>query len=77
MSIELEQPSAPAEFNDYARYRALSALAVVSGVLGVLSASALLDWTLCVLPVVGIITGVVVAALSPMPLTSGGSLSFG
>ncbi|HEV7223813.1 MAG TPA: DUF4190 domain-containing protein [Pirellulales bacterium] len=58
MSIELEQTSAPAEFNDYARYRALSALAVVSGVLGVLSASALLDWTLCVLPVVGIITGV-------------------
>jgi hypothetical protein len=32
-------------------------MAVVSGVIGLLSATALLDWTLCVLPVVGIATG--------------------
>lgn len=57
MSIELE-PSAPAaEFGDYAQYRALSAMAVVSGVVGLLSVTALLDWTLCVLPVVGIVIG--------------------
>lgn len=57
MSIELD-PSAPAaEFGDYAQYRALSAMAVVSGVIGLLSVTALLDWTLCVLPIVGIVTG--------------------
>ncbi|HUY93261.1 MAG TPA: DUF4190 domain-containing protein, partial [Pirellulales bacterium] len=57
MSIELEQPAPAADFGDYARYRVLSSLAVVSGVVGLLSVSALLDWMLCALPVVGIITG--------------------
>lgn len=59
MSIELEQAAPPADFGDYAQYRVLSAMAVVSGVTGLLSATALLDWTLCVLPVVGIVTGAV------------------
>lgn len=57
MSIELEQAAPAADFGDYAQYRVLSAMAVVSGVVGLLSATALLDWTLCVLPLVGIFTG--------------------
>lgn len=59
MSIELERPEVePSLSDDYARYRALSSMAVVSGVLGLLSASALLDWTLFVIPLAGIITGI-------------------
>jgi len=57
MSIELEQAAPAADFGDYAQYRVLSAMAVVSGVTGLLSATALLDWTLCILPFVGIVTG--------------------
>lgn len=57
MSIEVEQPAAGADFGDYAQYRALSSLAVVSGVLGLLSVLAFADWTLCVLPIAGIIAG--------------------
>lgn len=60
MSVELERPRVESEgVESYAQYRALSSLAVVSGVLGVLSASAMLDWSLFVIPVVGIVAGAV------------------
>jgi hypothetical protein len=60
MSIELDRPEVDSKIaEDYGRYRALSSLAVVSGILGLLSASAMLDWSLFVIPVAGIITGVV------------------
>ena len=57
MSTKVEQPASGADFADYAQYRALSSLAVVSGVVGLLSILAFADWTLCTLPIVGIITG--------------------
>lgn len=60
MSVELERPEIGSDVAEsYAQYRALSSLAVVSGVLGGLSASALLDWSLFVIPIVGIIAGAV------------------
>ncbi|HVC93928.1 MAG TPA: DUF3299 domain-containing protein [Pirellulales bacterium] len=57
MSLELERTQAAEVFDDYARYRALNTLAVVSGVLGLLSALAIFDWTLAIIPLVGIFTG--------------------
>ena len=41
----------------YVQYRALNGLAVLSGVLGVLSIAALLDWTLGVIPFGGMVIG--------------------
>ncbi|HVX59045.1 MAG TPA: DUF4190 domain-containing protein [Pirellulales bacterium] len=58
MSVELERAEVePAGVESYAQYRALSAMAVISGVLGLLSISAMLTWSLFVIPVAGIITG--------------------
>lgn len=48
----------PAEPADYQRYRALNTLAVVSFVAGLLSALAFLDWLLAVIPMLGIVLGV-------------------
>jgi hypothetical protein len=59
MSLELERAGTTENFEDYARYRALNTLAVVSGVLGLLSALAIYDWTLAVIPLVGVFTGFV------------------
>jgi hypothetical protein len=59
MSLELERAQPVETFDDYARYRALNTLAVVSGVLGLLSALAIYDWTLAVIPLVGVFTGFV------------------
>src|SRR5487761_1873595 len=57
MSVDVAQdPGSVAD--DYRRYRALSTLAVISLVAGVLSALAFLDWTLAAIPMVGIVTGV-------------------
>ncbi|HUY33744.1 MAG TPA: DUF4190 domain-containing protein [Pirellulales bacterium] len=57
MSLELERTRATEVFDDYARYRALNTLAVVSGVLGLLSLLAFFDWILAIIPLVGIFTG--------------------
>ncbi|HWB10941.1 MAG TPA: DUF3299 domain-containing protein [Pirellulales bacterium] len=43
--------------DDYRQYRALSSLAVVSLVAGVLSALTFLDWMLAAIPIVGILAG--------------------
>jgi hypothetical protein len=60
MSVDLERPPvADAEIESYAHYRALSTLAVVSCVLGVLSVLAFLDWSLAVIPFVGAFCGAV------------------
>ena len=57
MSVDVAQgPDFVAD--DYRQYRALSSLAVVSLVAGVLSALAFLDWMLAVIPMVGIVAGV-------------------
>ncbi len=52
MSTELDThlPSA----DDYERYRALSTTAVASVIVGLLSAAAILDWTLVAIPVIGV-----------------------
>jgi hypothetical protein len=57
MSLELQREQAAQVFDDYARYRALNTLAVVSGALGLLSVLAVYDWTLAIIPLVGIFTG--------------------
>ncbi len=53
MSIELETNAPSADH--YEQYRALSTAAVASLIVGLLSVLALLDWTLVVIPVVGVL----------------------
>jgi hypothetical protein len=60
MSVQLDTPPSPAyESEGMVPYRALSALAVVSCVLGALSVLAFLDWTLAIVPAVGMVTGAI------------------
>jgi hypothetical protein len=60
MSVQLDRaPSPTYEAEDMVPYRTLSALAVVSCALGVLSVLAFLDWTLAIVPVLGMVTGAV------------------
>lgn len=57
MSVDVEQnPDAVAD--DYRQYRALSSLAVISLVAGVLSALTFFDWMLAAIPMAGIVAGV-------------------
>ena len=58
MSVELEHPVTAAS-EAHLQYRALHSPAVVSLVLGVLSATALLDWFFTFVPVLGAIAGIV------------------
>jgi hypothetical protein len=56
MSVDVAQnPESVAD--DYRQYRALSSLAVVSLVAGVLSALTFLDWMLAAIPIAGIVAG--------------------
>lgn len=60
MNVELQSParlSCEPDEEELASYRALSTLAVVSLVLGVLSMVAFLDWTLSIVPLAGIVAG--------------------
>ncbi len=60
MSVQLDQPPSPSyETDDFVQYRALSALAVVSCAIGVLSVLAFVDWTLAIIPLVGMICGAI------------------
>ncbi len=52
MSIVLASPAAPADH--YEQYRALSTSAVASLIVGLLSPLAILDWTLVVIPLIGV-----------------------
>lgn len=52
MSIDLETYEPAAEY--YEQYRALSTSAVASLIVGVLSSLAFLDWTLAIVPVIGV-----------------------
>ena len=56
MSVDLEDRELTAD--DYRQYRALSSLAVISLVAGVLSLLVFVDWMLAVVPLVGIAAGV-------------------
>ncbi len=56
MSVELE-PAIDEAADDLLQYRALSTLAVISLIVGLLSALALFDWIWLVLPVCGIVLG--------------------
>lgn len=57
MSVDIaDEPNTLAD--DYRQYRALSTLAVVSFVAGVLSGVTFLGWTLAAIPMVGIVAGV-------------------
>jgi hypothetical protein len=55
MSVDLAQE--PEFVEDYRQYRALSSLAVVSFVAGLLSALTFLGWSLAAIPMVGIVAG--------------------
>lgn len=55
--VNLDHAGESPESALYVQYRALSGLAVLSAVLGVLSVAALLDWSLAVIPFGGMITG--------------------
>jgi hypothetical protein len=57
MSVGVEMHSSDALMEDYAHYRALSALAVASCVLGLLSAATFLSWSLAIIPLLGLLTG--------------------
>lgn len=59
MSLDLEQASVeePADLVDYSEYRALSAAAVISSALALLSSLALFDWVFGVIPILGIAAG--------------------
>jgi hypothetical protein len=57
MSVDIAHEPEYVE-EDYRQYRALSALAVVSLVAGLLSALTLLGWSLAAIPMVGIVAGV-------------------
>jgi hypothetical protein len=59
MSVDVASRVSDAAMEDYTHYRALSVLAVVSCLLGVLSATAFLSWTLLIIPVLGVLTGLV------------------
>lgn len=59
MSLQVEQdPTVAAVDKLYQNYRALSPLAVCSGALGLLSIVAMLDWTLAIIPFMGMLSGV-------------------
>jgi len=53
----LSEPDPPRAPNEYERYRAVSASAVGSLILGVLSIVALVEWILAVVPLLGIVLG--------------------
>jgi len=58
MSVDLEhRPSDEALVEQYSQYRAISATAVISCVLGVLSAAIFLGWVFAVIPLLGLIMG--------------------
>lgn len=57
MSVDLEARDVSPEAQSDFTYRTLSSGAVLSMVMGVLSAAALLDWTMLAIPVLGILIG--------------------
>ena len=59
MSVDVETGMPDSLMEEYAQYRALSVMAVASCVLGVLSAATFLGWTLLVIPILGVATGVI------------------
>jgi hypothetical protein len=59
MSVDVETRSSDALLEDYSQYRALSALAVASCILGVLSAATFLSWSLALIPFLGVLTGLI------------------
>lgn len=58
MSLATENNAAPIDDDYVGEYRALSALAVTSLVLGVCSLAAFLDWTMALFPLAGIVFGI-------------------
>jgi len=59
MSVDVDQRTQDGITEDYSQYRALSVLAVASCVLGVLSLTAFLSWPLAVVPLLGVVTGII------------------
>ncbi|MBI2824108.1 MAG: DUF4190 domain-containing protein [Planctomycetia bacterium] len=60
MSVELDPRAADDVLSEeYEQYKALSVLAVTSGALGLLSSLAFLNWGLALIPVLGVLTGLV------------------
>ncbi|HQU44088.1 MAG TPA: DUF4190 domain-containing protein, partial [Pirellulales bacterium] len=57
MSVDVQQDR-ELTADDYRQYRALSSLAVISLVAGVLSSLVFLDWMLAAIPMIGIVAGI-------------------
>jgi hypothetical protein len=59
MSVDLEQRMQDTPVEDYTQYRAISITAIISCALGVLSVVTFLSWTFAVIPLLGVIMGVI------------------